>query len=231
MVRCGGVRFVSVERKRETAVLIYLALNLVIAVTFALAATKLHVIERPATATGLWTLIGFQLLVAAPVMSYLMARHPEWYFLYFVEIERFDWPLLAWQLVPAAWAVAVYLGIRRLQLARPGLLNGVMLLLIAPPVAALLLLLGWPRIGIVGSTADLLDEGKLRPLVESTQGFLAAGALGALALAWLVTVWRLFLYARAVPQADKRYVGSVPVRDGNTKALPRPESAKKARAN
>lgn len=211
--------------------LINLALNLVIAVTFALAATKLHEIERPGTATGLWTLVAFQLCLVAPVMSYLMVRHPEWFFLYFVELERFRWPLVLWQILPVGFSVLAYLGIRRLQMSRPGLLNGVMLLLIAPPVAALLLLLGWSRVGIVGSTRAVVGEGPVRPLLETTEGYLTLGALATIGLAWLVTVWRLFLYARAVPRAEKRYVGSVPVRDGNTKALPRAEAPKKASAN
>ncbi|MEO0813519.1 MAG: hypothetical protein AAFY60_11705, partial [Myxococcota bacterium] len=104
-------------------------------------------------------------------------------------------------------------------------------------IAGLLVLLGWWRIAVVGSTAQVIAEAGTRPLDETTEGYVLAGAMAVIGLGWLATLWRLFLFARAIPIAT-RFVGSVPVRDGRTQALPgresqpekKPGPKKKARA-
>ncbi len=196
-----------------------LAIHLVAGVTFALAAVKLHETESAARSTGLWTLIPFLVFFIAPMMILLLHRNPEWFLHYLVEIERFTPTLAAVQVPAIGVGVGAYLLARKLLLERRKPLTRVVLLIAVFAAAALLVLIGWGRTAVVGRTAEVVAESGTRPLQDTTEGYLLAGAAVILCLGWLVTTWRLFLYARAVPLAS-RYVGEVPVRDGHTQALP-----------
>lgn len=201
-----------------------LAIHLVAGVTFALAAVKLHESETAARSTGLWTLVPFLSFFVAPVMILLFYRNPEWFLLYFVEVDTFRPALAAVQLPVLGVGVGAYLLARKFLLARKHPLNRFVLLVVTSALAAALVLIGWGRMAVVGRTAEVVAETGTRPLHDTTEGYLLAGAGLVIGLGWLLTTWRLFLYARAVP-LTQRYVGQVPVRDGHTQALPHREPA------
>lgn len=203
--------------------LIDVAVHAVIAVSFALAGAKLHAQENSVTSTGLWALLMFEAVLVAPLMVCLCARNPEWFFLYLVELDGFHWVQGLSQAVVAGLSVAAYLGARKL-LLRGGWFTGPVLWLGAVLLAGLLVLIGWSRASMVGRTSELVADTPMRPLFETSEGYLLLGSLVALGFGTAITSWRLFLYARAMP-VRTRFTGAVPVRDGNTKALPRGDDA------
>lgn len=232
MSRCEGLSFVSriilrvIGALHGEYVLIDLAVHLLVATALVLAAGKLHAHQSAWRSTGLWALILLELVLLAPVWLVLHARHPEWFFLYLAEIESLGWLHARGQLVVAGVTIGAYLGGRALML-RGNASTGLILVAVTPLISGLLILAGWSRSGWIGSTEALIAGETMRPLFETSEGYLLLGAVTASALGTFFVCWRVFIYARALP-LQGRMGAAVPVRDGQTQALLEGENASPA---
>jgi hypothetical protein len=145
---------------------------------------------------GLWSLLGFEALVFAPVGGYTLWRFPAWSLMYLVESDAVPFPPAYLALVYPVVAVSAYLACRR-SLARGGVV------FTATVAAGSLLLVvaigfyGRHQLSVLGSTAAFRsDPESMRTAVGSTLAWMGVPALIGVAVAWGATLWRLSLLCR-----------------------------------
>ncbi len=189
---------------------IYLFLNVAVGASLAFASRSLIEPGRPWRSPALWSLVALQALVIVPTAAYLGYRYPAWSFLYWLDGE----PSLGLAVAMAAalilTALAGFFAVYQLLARHQRTLGGCVIAggllgagLVSWIFRSKLLVVGTRRAFVEGTAA-------LRPLSESALGYLLAGAVVALLVAWVSSLWRLLLVSHAgspKPAANGRHAG------------------------
>lgn len=197
------------------------ACHLVVAVTFALSTNPPHGERRIAMAAGMWALLLFELLLVTPIMLTLMRLNVEWYFLYLFDIPKFEWHFAVARIPLVGLGVLIFFGTHSLQASRSGWIYRILLTLTSTSAAAAIVFAGWPRISVIGPRSAVVLAGKTRPLLETTEGFVAIGGLLLIGFGWFLTTRSLLRYSRALPYSTQDFVAAIPNRGGLTKKISR----------
>ncbi len=173
---------------------------------------------------SLWSLVLLVALVYTPAGAFLLQRYPDWSLLYLVDAAQLPLPPPLLSLLYPLFAVGAFaIGNRLIAHGR----RLAVLALFAGSLAAagLVILLAREPLAWVGATGAYRDDPtRLRSLWGSSLWYALVAANAAVGVAWLATLWRLWLLGRT---AIKGVIEVAPTQLRGEASAPAPGNGKR----